>query len=177
MLSAQARYYLRICTVHWILAGQSVENQRKLQKRQKTQHIKNNIMQRVMAVTKLGEDLELVKCELPVPKGDEVLIRTTFAGLCHSDLHQIDGYFDLGGDEKLNVGARKKLPFCVGHEIEGEVIAVGKNANITGTLKVGNTNKIIGKNSNNAHDIATHTKTQQTQPTNREMKISEVAKT
>ena len=22
----------------------------------------------------------------------------------------------------------KKLPFCVGHEIEGEVIAVGKNA-------------------------------------------------
>jgi|TARA_E500000178_G_scaffold351820_1_gene413810 D-arabinose 1-dehydrogenase-like Zn-dependent alcohol dehydrogenase len=85
-------------------------------------------MQRVMAVTKLGEDLELVKCELPVPKGDEVLIRTTFAGLCHSDLHQIDGYFDLGGDEKLNVGARKKLPFCVGHEIEGEVIAVGKNA-------------------------------------------------
>ena len=85
-------------------------------------------MQRVMAVTKLGEDLELVKCELPVPKGHEVLIRTTFAGLCHSDLHQIDGYFDLGGDEKLNVGARKKLPFCVGHEIEGEVIAVGKNA-------------------------------------------------
>ena len=54
--------------------------------------------------------------------------KTTFAGLCHSDLHQIDGYFDLGGDEKLNVGARKKLPFCVGHEIEGEVIAVGKNA-------------------------------------------------
>ena len=79
-----------------------------------------------MAVTKFGEDLELVKVTLPVPKDNEVLIKTTYAGLCHSDLHQIDGYYDLGGEKKLNF--KREFPFCIGHEIEGEVIAVGKNA-------------------------------------------------
>ena len=77
-----------------------------------------------MAVTKFGEDLELVKVTLPVPRDNEVLIKTTYAGLCHSDLHQIDGYYDLGGEKKLNF--KRQFPFCIGHEIEGEVIAVGQ---------------------------------------------------
>ena len=83
-------------------------------------------MQKVMAVTKFGADLELVKVNLPVPKGNEVLIKTTYAGLCHSDLHQIDGYYDLGDKKKMNF--KRTFPFCIGHEIEGEVIAVGENA-------------------------------------------------
>ena len=92
-------------------------------------------MQRAMAVTEIGKPLELVTTPLPVPKGNQVLVRTTYAGLCHSDLHQIDGFFDLGNGNKLDVGSRRKLPFAVGHEIEGEVVAVGPGAK--GQVNVG----------------------------------------
>ena len=85
-------------------------------------------MKKTMAVTGIGAPLEVVKTEVPVPKGDQVLIKTTYGGLCHSDLHQIDGYFDLGNNAKLDIGKFRKLPFAVGHEIEGVVVAVGENA-------------------------------------------------
>ena len=76
-------------------------------------------------VTSYGAPLEPRSFDLPTPKGDEVLIRTTFAALCHSDLHQIDGYFDMS-PKKMKM--QKQFPFTVGHEIEGEVVAVGPNA-------------------------------------------------
>jgi len=60
---------------------------------------------------------------LPVPKGSEVLIRTTFGGMCHSDVHLYEGYFNLGGGQKLPLP--HKLPIALGHEIEGVVVAVG----------------------------------------------------
>ena len=55
------------------------------------------MIQRIMAVTEVASELNIVEAPIPSPQGDEVLIKTTFGGLCHSDLHQIDGYFDLGG--------------------------------------------------------------------------------
>jgi D-arabinose 1-dehydrogenase-like Zn-dependent alcohol dehydrogenase len=60
-----------------------------------------------------------------MPALPQVLIKTTFAGLCHSDLHQIDGYF---GTKDAPLKLNRKTPFCVGHEIEGEVVAVGPGA-------------------------------------------------
>ena len=48
------------------------------------------------------------------------------AGVCHSDLHISDGYFDLGGGKKLSIADRGiKLPLTMGHEIVGEVVAAG----------------------------------------------------
>ena len=48
------------------------------------------------------------------------------AGVCHSDLHLSDGYFDLGGGKKLSLADRgMKLPLTLGHENVGEVVAVG----------------------------------------------------
>lgn len=85
--------------------------------------------QNVMAVVEFGKPLEHVALDMPIPQGDQVLIKTTYAGMCHSDLHQIDGYFNLGGDAKIDLSATgRKMPFCVGHEIEGEVVAVGPGA-------------------------------------------------
>ena len=80
-------------------------------------------MLRSQAVVDFGEPLQTVEFPLPVPKGREVLIRTTFAGMCHSDVHLADGYFDMGGGAKMPV--REKRPFTLGHEIEGDVTAVG----------------------------------------------------
>ena len=51
------------------------------------------------------------------------------AGVCHSDLHIWDGYFDLGGGKKLSSLDRgMKLPITLGHENVGEVVAVGPEA-------------------------------------------------
>src|SRR5881227_3429201 len=48
-----------------------------------------------------GRPLQKVLAETPKPQGSEVLMRVTRAGVCHSDLHIWEGYFDLGGDKRL----------------------------------------------------------------------------
>ena len=35
----------------------------------------------------------------PVPRGPEVLMKVRACGVCHSDLHIWQGFFDLGGGE------------------------------------------------------------------------------
>ncbi|MEM7254113.1 MAG: alcohol dehydrogenase [Pseudomonadota bacterium] len=63
---------------------------------------------------------------MPVPAGTEVLIRVRRSGVCHSDLHIREGFFDLGEEGKMNMGDRgMKLPQALGHEILGEVVAAG----------------------------------------------------
>jgi len=65
----------------------------------------------------------------PTPAGSEVLLKVLAAGVCHSDLHLSDGYFDLGGGKRLSVVDRgMKLPVTLGHENVGEVIAIGPDA-------------------------------------------------
>ena len=58
-------------------------------------------------------DLEITELAIDNPGPREVLVRTSAAGLCHSDLHAIDG----------SIPAR--LPSCLGHEAAGVVEAVG----------------------------------------------------
>ena len=53
-----------------------------------------------------------------------MLIRTTYAGLCHSELHMWEGKFNLGGGQSLD-SSEDQLPCVLGHEIEGEVLAAG----------------------------------------------------
>ena len=63
------------------------------------------------------------------PTGTEVLLKVLAAGVCHSDLHLSDGYFDLGGGKKLSIIERgMKLPVTLGHENVGEVVALGPDA-------------------------------------------------
>jgi len=60
----------------------------------------------------------------PKPVGPgEVMVRVTRTGLCHSDLHLHDGYFDMG-DVKQPVAM--EMPAVLGHEIEGEVAELGE---------------------------------------------------
>lgn len=61
-----------------------------------------------------------------VPKGREAVLRVLRSGVCHSDLHIRAGYFDLGEDGRLDMGARgMQLPMAMGHEVLGEVTACG----------------------------------------------------
>ena len=41
------------------------------------------------------------RVKTPKPQGAEVLVRVTRAGVCHSDVHIWDGYFDLGGGKRF----------------------------------------------------------------------------
>ncbi len=41
------------------------------------------------------------KAQIPKPQGTEVLLKMLAAGVCHSDLHIWDGYYELGGGKKL----------------------------------------------------------------------------
>jgi D-arabinose 1-dehydrogenase-like Zn-dependent alcohol dehydrogenase len=75
-----------------------------------------------------GEPLETRTDPTPAPAGSEVLVRITFCGVCHSDVHLHDGAFHLGKGQDLDVRAGRKLPFTLGHEIVGIVEALGPDA-------------------------------------------------
>jgi D-arabinose 1-dehydrogenase-like Zn-dependent alcohol dehydrogenase len=76
-----------------------------------------------------GKPLQKVLAETPKPQGSEVLVRITRAGVCHSDLHIWDGYFDLGGGKRFYVKERGCIPpFTLGHEPFGIVEAIGPRA-------------------------------------------------
>lgn len=63
--------------------------------------------------------------ETPLPQGTEVLVRVGSCGVCHSDVHLADGYFDLGGGNKVDLTKSVAPPRVLGHEIAGTVVAVG----------------------------------------------------
>jgi len=77
-------------------------------------------------VAEFGAPLQWRERETPVPQGSEVLLRTLAAGVCHSDLHLWEGGYDLGQGRRMSVADRGVTPpFTMGHEISGEVVAVG----------------------------------------------------
>ena len=79
-------------------------------------------------VESYGKPLVQALRETPVPQGTEVLVRIGSCGVCHSDVHLHDGYFDLGGGNKLDMTRAMQPPRTLGHEIAGTVAAVGPDA-------------------------------------------------
>ncbi|MGI9452167.1 MAG: alcohol dehydrogenase [Geminicoccaceae bacterium] len=76
-----------------------------------------------------GTPLEARERPMPTPSGTEVLLRVRRSGVCHSDLHMVDGFFDLGEEGQLRMVDRgMRLPIALGHEIVGEVVGVGPDA-------------------------------------------------
>jgi S-(hydroxymethyl)glutathione dehydrogenase/alcohol dehydrogenase len=63
----------------------------------------------------VNQPLSIEEVQLAKPKRREVLLRTAFAGLCHSDLHFIEGLYPF------------PLPVVLGHEAAAVVEAVGSD--------------------------------------------------
>lgn len=80
------------------------------------------------SLVKFGSPVCETIVEAPSPQGGEVLLRVARCGLCHSDLHLQDGFFDAGQGQRIDITRGIKLPFTLGHEIAGTVEAVGPNA-------------------------------------------------
>jgi D-arabinose 1-dehydrogenase-like Zn-dependent alcohol dehydrogenase len=86
-------------------------------------------------VTEWGKPLQKAIRETPVPTGTEVLVRLKYCGVCHSDVHIRDGYFDMGGGKKFHMSDRgMKPPVTMGHEPFGTVVSAGPEA---GAVPVG----------------------------------------
>jgi alcohol dehydrogenase, propanol-preferring len=67
---------------------------------------------------KLKMPLSLEEVERPSPGENDVLVRVEASGVCHSDLHIIEG-------DWKQFGGITKLPLVPGHEIAGRVAEVG----------------------------------------------------
>jgi len=85
-------------------------------------------------VEAFGQPLAQKLREVPQPQGREVIVRIGSCGVCHSDVHLHDGFFDLGAGQRLDMTRALQPPRALGHEIAGTVVAVGPEA--TG-VKVG----------------------------------------
>lgn len=84
---------------------------------------------RSFQVCRCGEPMQFAETANPKPAGTEVLLKVLAAGVCHSDLHIWEGFYDLGGGKVLKLQDRGvKLPLTMGHENVGEVVAVGPKA-------------------------------------------------
>ena len=72
---------------------------------------------RAVRLNAAGEALHLEDVPLPDPDGTEVRVRVGGAGVCHTDLHIVDG-----------IQSRVELPRTLGHEVAGWVDAIGPDA-------------------------------------------------
>jgi D-arabinose 1-dehydrogenase-like Zn-dependent alcohol dehydrogenase len=80
-------------------------------------------------VVEWGKPLEKAERATPEPIGTEVLVKLKYCGVCHSDAHIRDGYFDLGGGKRFHMSERgMHPPVTLGHEPYGTVIAAGAEA-------------------------------------------------
>lgn len=77
-------------------------------------------------VTRWGAALELRDHPTPIPTGQQVLLRLTHCGVCHTDVHVRDGYFNLSRGQRLSLADRGvRLPHTLGHEAVGVVESFG----------------------------------------------------
>ena len=83
----------------------------------------------VWALVAHEKPLEKIRVPIPTPTGTQILIRVTHCGVCHSDLHFQDGYYQLTPDKRFYVSDRgATLPRGLGHEILGVVDSFGPDA-------------------------------------------------
>lgn len=75
-----------------------------------------------------GEPVEEMDLPEPELKGAEVLVRITNTGVCHSDVHLRDGFFDMGSAGTGPITS--DYPAVFGHEIVGTIEAVGPEASV-----------------------------------------------
>ena len=79
---------------------------------------------RAVRLHEIGEELRAEDVPMPEPAGSEVRIRIAGCGVCHTDLHVVDG-----------TQTRVELPVTLGHEVAGWVDAMGPAAN--GSIEIG----------------------------------------
>jgi alcohol dehydrogenase, propanol-preferring len=76
--------------------------------------VKPDDKMRAMVLEVPGKPLRLVDLPVPVPVAGQVLLKVNACGVCHTDLHILDGELP-----------NPKLPLVLGHQIVGTVVRAG----------------------------------------------------
>ena len=66
-------------------------------------------------VHKFEQPLAIEEVPVPTPLAGQILIKIVASGVCHTDLHAVEGDWPV----------KPTLPFIPGHEGVGHVVAVG----------------------------------------------------
>lgn len=81
---------------------------------------------KAMQLDRPGGEFQLVELPTPEPGAGEVLVRVHACGVCRTDLHVVDGDIRDG-----------RYPVVPGHQIVGDVVALGRGANSTLGARIG----------------------------------------
>jgi propanol-preferring alcohol dehydrogenase len=80
-------------------------------------------------IVKLKEPLQIQELQTPTAKGTQVLIKIHSSGVCHSDVHVWEGYYEgIDGQTLKTTDRGVKYPITPGHEIAGIVDGLGEQA-------------------------------------------------
>src|SRR2546426_11432838 len=78
-------------------------------------------------IVKLNEPLQVQELQTPTPKGTQILVKVQSVGVCHSDVHVWEGYYEgIGGQPLKTIDRGVKYPLTPGHEIAGIVEGLGE---------------------------------------------------
>ena len=70
-----------------------------------------------------------IEIEVPEATGGEVVLRIVRSGVCHSDVHLREGFYDMGGGDRMYLRDRGfTYPLVLGHEMVGVVESAGPEA-------------------------------------------------
>jgi propanol-preferring alcohol dehydrogenase len=73
------------------------------------------MLMRAMLFDGVGQPLRQAQIPIPQPAAGKVLLRVHACGVCHTDLHILDGELE-----------HPRLPLVLGHQIVGRVVALGE---------------------------------------------------
>jgi alcohol dehydrogenase, propanol-preferring len=85
--------------------------------------MKAMVLKKICSLKENQAPLEMVDLPDPVPTGDEILVKVSACGVCHTELDEIEGRTPP-----------PSLPMVLGHEVVGRVAATGDRA---GAFKIG----------------------------------------
>lgn len=87
------------------------------------------IPERMRAAVLQGDEprLEVTEIDVPVPRAGEALLRVIACGVCHTDLHVMKGEVAF------------PRPAVLGHEVSGEIVALGPGTAASDGIEVGAT--------------------------------------
>jgi len=79
-------------------------------------HMKAMILKKICSLKENNTPLEMVDLPLPIPEDNELLVRVSVCGVCHTELDEIEGRTPPSF-----------FPIILGHQIVGNIVEAGKN--------------------------------------------------
>lgn len=78
-------------------------------------------------IVNVNEPLQVQDVQTPKPKDSQILVKVQSVGVCHSDVHVWEGYYEgISGQQLKTTDRGVKYPLTPGHEIAGIVDNLGE---------------------------------------------------